>query len=49
MKDQKNDRGEPQTDRKVYHLIVDKLKVLDRGDAELWDPDVPTMPERRAY
>ncbi|KAJ7101112.1 hypothetical protein C8R44DRAFT_988393 [Mycena epipterygia] len=33
MKDQKNDRGEPQPDRKVYHLIVDKLKVLDRGDA----------------
>ncbi|KAJ7724350.1 hypothetical protein B0H14DRAFT_2641568 [Mycena olivaceomarginata] len=28
MKDQDNDRGEPQPDRKVYHLIVDKLKVL---------------------
>ncbi|KAJ6622357.1 hypothetical protein B0H10DRAFT_2342263 [Mycena sp. CBHHK59/15] len=49
MKDQKNDRGEPQPDRKVYHLIVDKLKVLDRGDGEAWDPAVPTMPERPTY
>ncbi|KAF7355816.1 ATP-dependent DNA helicase [Mycena venus] len=49
MKDQKNDRGEPQPDRKVYHLLVDKLKVLDRGDGEPWDPAIPTMPERRAY
>ncbi|KAJ7797448.1 hypothetical protein B0H14DRAFT_2618938 [Mycena olivaceomarginata] len=49
VKDQKNDRGEPQTDRKVYYRIVDKLKVLDHGDAEPWDLDVPTMPECRAY
>ncbi|KAJ6623328.1 hypothetical protein B0H10DRAFT_1944047 [Mycena sp. CBHHK59/15] len=49
MKDQKNDRGEPQPDRKVCHLIVDKLKVLDRGDGEAWDPAVPTMPERPTY
>ncbi|KAJ6608340.1 hypothetical protein B0H10DRAFT_1955495 [Mycena sp. CBHHK59/15] len=49
MKDQKNDRGEPQPDRKVYHLIVDKLKVLDRGDGEAWDLAVPTMPERPTY
>ncbi|KAJ7790320.1 hypothetical protein B0H14DRAFT_3161467 [Mycena olivaceomarginata] len=31
MKDQKNDRGEPQPDRKVYHLIVDKLKPKKRA------------------
>ncbi|KAJ6618446.1 hypothetical protein B0H10DRAFT_2217754 [Mycena sp. CBHHK59/15] len=49
MKDQKNDRGEPQPDRKVYHLIVDKLKVLDRGDGEAWDPAALTMPERPTY
>ncbi|KAJ7892317.1 hypothetical protein B0H14DRAFT_3688500 [Mycena olivaceomarginata] len=48
MKDQKNDRGEAQPDRKVNHLIVDKLKVLDRGDGEPWNPPIPTMPERRA-
>ncbi|KAJ7838946.1 hypothetical protein B0H14DRAFT_3869894 [Mycena olivaceomarginata] len=49
MKDQTNDRGEPQPDRKVYHLIVDKLKVLDHGDGEPWNPPIPMMPERRAY
>ncbi|KAF7333796.1 hypothetical protein MVEN_02336400 [Mycena venus] len=30
-------------------LLVDKLKVLDRGDGEPWDPAVPTMLEHRAY
>ncbi|KAJ7031474.1 hypothetical protein C8F04DRAFT_1110354 [Mycena alexandri] len=49
MKDLKTDRGDPQVDRKVYHLIIDKLKVLDRGNGEPWDPPVPTMPERRTY
>jgi hypothetical protein len=33
----------------VYHLIVDKLKVLDRGDGEPWNPPIPTMLEHRAY
>ncbi|KAJ6589763.1 hypothetical protein B0H19DRAFT_1104650 [Mycena capillaripes] len=49
MKDLKNEKGDPQIDRKIYHLLIDKLKVLDRGDGEPWDPPVPSMPERRNY
>lgn len=35
--------------RQIYHLIVDKLKVLDRGNGAPWDPPVPSMPEPRTY
>ncbi|KAJ7801349.1 hypothetical protein B0H14DRAFT_2615384 [Mycena olivaceomarginata] len=35
------------TSKWVYYLIVDKLKVLDRGDAEPWDPDAGQRPCHR--
>ncbi|KAJ7732244.1 hypothetical protein DFH07DRAFT_990955 [Mycena maculata] len=47
MTDQKTDRGAPLPDKKIYHLLVDKLKVLDRGDGEPWRPQVPTLPNSR--
>jgi hypothetical protein len=31
----------------IYHILVDKLRILDHGDGEIWYPPVPTMPERR--
>ncbi|KAF8214532.1 hypothetical protein K438DRAFT_1749635 [Mycena galopus ATCC 62051] len=34
-------------DRKVYHVLVDRLKILDHGDGDAWDPPVPALPERR--
>ncbi|KAJ6573741.1 hypothetical protein B0H10DRAFT_2104336, partial [Mycena sp. CBHHK59/15] len=35
----KSDKGTPLKDKKVYlHVLVDRLKVLDRGDAEPWAP-----------
>jgi hypothetical protein len=33
----------------VYHLIVDKLKVLNCEDGEPWDPPIPAVPEHCAY
>jgi hypothetical protein len=33
----------------VYHPIVDKLKVLDRGDGEPWNPPIPMMSEHCTY
>ncbi|KAJ7029703.1 hypothetical protein C8F04DRAFT_1187385 [Mycena alexandri] len=43
----KNDRGDMQVDRKLYHLVED-LKV-DRGDGEPWDLPIPTMPEHSTH
>ncbi|KAJ7765890.1 hypothetical protein DFH07DRAFT_1014444 [Mycena maculata] len=42
---QKSDKGAPLQAKKIYHVLVDRLKVLDRGDAEPWDPPVPEIPE----
>ncbi|KAJ7892949.1 hypothetical protein B0H13DRAFT_857044 [Mycena leptocephala] len=33
-------------DKKVYHVLVDRLKILDHGDGDAWDPPVPALPER---
>ncbi|KAJ7873129.1 hypothetical protein B0H14DRAFT_2569952 [Mycena olivaceomarginata] len=43
------DSGKPIPDKKVYHVLVDKLRVLDHGNGESWDPAIPAMPERRFY
>ncbi|KAJ6607639.1 hypothetical protein B0H10DRAFT_1956079 [Mycena sp. CBHHK59/15] len=34
-------------DRKVYHVLVDRLKILDHGNGDAWNPLVPALPERR--
>ncbi|KAJ7776485.1 hypothetical protein DFH07DRAFT_980635 [Mycena maculata] len=47
MTDQKTDRGLPASDKKIYHLLLDKLKILDHGDGEPWNPTVPAMPGPR--
>ncbi|KAJ7830092.1 hypothetical protein B0H14DRAFT_3143688 [Mycena olivaceomarginata] len=31
--------------RKVYHVLVDRLKILYHGDGDAWDPPVPALPE----
>ncbi|KAJ7923972.1 hypothetical protein B0H13DRAFT_1864439 [Mycena leptocephala] len=41
MADQKTERGVPASDKKIYHLLVDKLKILDYGDGEPWSPTPP--------
>ncbi|KAJ7704122.1 hypothetical protein B0H17DRAFT_1127126 [Mycena rosella] len=45
--DQKAENGAPRPDKKIYHILVDQLKILDHGDGEPWNPPVPAMPERR--
>ncbi|KAJ7445586.1 hypothetical protein FB451DRAFT_1412619 [Mycena latifolia] len=47
--DQKTERGAPIPDKKIYHVFVDRLRILDRGDGEVWDPVVPTIPEHQFY
>ncbi|KAJ7789347.1 hypothetical protein B0H14DRAFT_2627325 [Mycena olivaceomarginata] len=47
MTDQKTEKGEPMQDKKIYHILVDRLRILDHGDGEPWYPPVPTIPERR--
>ncbi|KAJ7775926.1 hypothetical protein DFH07DRAFT_951830 [Mycena maculata] len=47
--DQKTEKGTLIPDKKIYHVLVDRLKVLDRGDAEPWNPPVPVIPEPRFY
>ncbi|KAJ6618523.1 hypothetical protein B0H10DRAFT_2189507 [Mycena sp. CBHHK59/15] len=49
LKDQKTEKGDPLPDKKIYHMLVDRLKVLDRGDAAPWNPPVPAVPEARLY
>ncbi|KAJ7234425.1 hypothetical protein C8J57DRAFT_1249197 [Mycena rebaudengoi] len=29
---------------KIYHIMVDKLLVLDRGNGNVWKPDIPSLP-----
>ncbi|KAJ7911415.1 hypothetical protein B0H13DRAFT_1875827 [Mycena leptocephala] len=31
----------------IYHIWVDRLRILGHGDGEPWYPPVPTIPERR--
>ncbi|KAJ7513266.1 hypothetical protein B0H11DRAFT_20181 [Mycena galericulata] len=45
--DQKSERGEPKPDKKIYHVQVDKLRILDPGNGEPSTPPAPKMPERR--
>ncbi|KAJ6606903.1 hypothetical protein B0H10DRAFT_2439874 [Mycena sp. CBHHK59/15] len=47
--DQKTAKGDPMADKKIYHVLVDRLKILDRGDGQAWAPAIPTMPERRYF
>ncbi|KAF8178356.1 hypothetical protein K438DRAFT_1938778 [Mycena galopus ATCC 62051] len=47
MTDQKSERGDPKPDKKVYHVQVDKLRILDPGNGEPSTPPVPALPERR--
>ncbi|KAJ6620214.1 hypothetical protein B0H10DRAFT_2360976 [Mycena sp. CBHHK59/15] len=42
----KSKKGELKPDRKVYHVLVNRLKILDHGDSEAWDPPVLALPER---
>ncbi|KAJ6598804.1 hypothetical protein B0H10DRAFT_2231401 [Mycena sp. CBHHK59/15] len=32
--DQKTAKGDPMADKKIYHVLVDRLKILDRGDGQ---------------
>ncbi|KAJ7844608.1 hypothetical protein B0H14DRAFT_3868285 [Mycena olivaceomarginata] len=41
------EKGESAPNKKVYHIVADKLRILDRGDGEPSIPPVPTMPEHR--
>ncbi|KAJ6613266.1 hypothetical protein B0H10DRAFT_1951661 [Mycena sp. CBHHK59/15] len=43
------ENGAPKPDRKVYHILVDQLKILDYGDGEPWNVLIPSLPERRYY
>ncbi|KAJ7830105.1 hypothetical protein B0H14DRAFT_3716035 [Mycena olivaceomarginata] len=46
--DQKSERGiQSRTRRRVYHVQVDKLRILDPGNGEPSTPPVPALPERR--
>ncbi|KAJ6631914.1 hypothetical protein B0H10DRAFT_2206319 [Mycena sp. CBHHK59/15] len=47
--DQKNEKGDPKPDKKIYHVLVDRLRILDHGDGEAWNPPVPALPECRYY
>ncbi|KAJ6622199.1 hypothetical protein B0H10DRAFT_2214559 [Mycena sp. CBHHK59/15] len=49
IKDQKNERGEPLPDKKVYHVLAERLKILDHGDGPARNPAVPVVPERRYF
>lgn len=35
--------------RQVYHVLAERLKILDRGDGPAWNPAVPVVPERRYF
>ncbi|KAJ7495774.1 hypothetical protein B0H11DRAFT_2190345 [Mycena galericulata] len=35
--------------KKIYHALVEKLKILDHGEAKPWSPPIPAMPERRPF
>ncbi|KAJ7754184.1 hypothetical protein DFH07DRAFT_1029589 [Mycena maculata] len=49
IKDQKLESGVSLPDKRIYHVLIDRLRVLDRSDAGPWDPPVPEIPEARAY
>jgi hypothetical protein len=39
----------PTNESQVYHVLVDRLKILDHGDGEAWNPPIPALPERPYY
>ncbi|KAJ7718886.1 hypothetical protein B0H14DRAFT_2643154 [Mycena olivaceomarginata] len=49
IRDQKTESGVSPPGKKIYHVLIDQLKVLDRGDAEPWNPPVPEILEARVY
>ncbi|KAJ7663353.1 hypothetical protein DFH06DRAFT_1324822 [Mycena polygramma] len=49
IRDQKTESGASLPDKKIYHVLINRLKVLDRGDAQPWSPPVPEIPEARVY
>ncbi|KAJ7493972.1 hypothetical protein FB451DRAFT_1164836 [Mycena latifolia] len=36
-------------DQGVPQFLTKRLRILDRGDGEAWDPAVPTIPEHQFY
>ncbi|KAJ7448419.1 hypothetical protein FB451DRAFT_1243090 [Mycena latifolia] len=46
---QTNEKGEPMTNKKIYHILVERLKILDHGDGQPWSPAVPALPEGRHF
>ncbi|KAJ7875911.1 hypothetical protein B0H14DRAFT_3546211 [Mycena olivaceomarginata] len=49
IRDQKTDSGVSLPDKKIYHVLIDQLRVLDCGDTEPCNPPVPEIPEARVY
>ncbi|KAJ7795455.1 hypothetical protein B0H14DRAFT_3495918 [Mycena olivaceomarginata] len=49
IRDQKTESGVSPPGKKIYHVLIDRLKVLDCGDAEPWNPPVPEILEARVY
>ncbi|KAJ7867911.1 hypothetical protein B0H14DRAFT_2572635 [Mycena olivaceomarginata] len=46
---QTTEAGRPILNKKVYHVLVDRLRILDHGDGEPWNPAVPAIPQSRIY
>ncbi|KAJ7873616.1 hypothetical protein B0H14DRAFT_2569633 [Mycena olivaceomarginata] len=46
---QTTEAGRPIPNKKVYHVLVDRLRILDHGDGEPWNPAVPAIPQSRFY
>ncbi|KAJ6529946.1 hypothetical protein B0H10DRAFT_2441218 [Mycena sp. CBHHK59/15] len=42
-------KEEGRKNKKIYHALVEKLKILDHGEAKPWNPPIPVMPERRPF
>ncbi|KAJ7259060.1 hypothetical protein C8J57DRAFT_1515768 [Mycena rebaudengoi] len=35
--------------KKIYHALVERLSILDRGYGKPWKPAIPSLPERKTY
>ncbi|KAJ7804454.1 hypothetical protein B0H14DRAFT_3774471 [Mycena olivaceomarginata] len=46
---QTTEAGRPIPNKKVCHVLVDRLRILDHGDGEPWNPAVPAIPQSRFY